>query len=522
MAHDSAARKGNARFAVWGTAIVCWCLGMAGAARADSGSGEGSSTPAAPRIDCDALDLVAGRCGEPGHDYASHWLQEKLEELTRPRVDVVFPPEPEGQVVVGKNRRVSGAVTDSLSEATIAVSPVNPKLIAVGANSSAAGQFRQRMFVSKDGGKVFRGSVLPSTLPGMFLQGDPSAAWTTDGTLWATTVEGASGVGGLQLNGESYRSSNQGQTWVPGGRFSGTEKVSDRPTVVADTSTTSRFRDSLYVTWHNGPVFVTRRKKGAAKWAKPVRVSPTDTQGFGGDIELDVDGRLSVFWPDSVRKQIFVATSNDGGVHFSAPVLISNVEKPLFDLNVAAAGRSPTFHVNAATLQLAGVRRSFVVWFDPATAPGTGARIYFSRSSDGGATWSPRREVRSFDGAVDQFHPALAIDPSTGRLWLSYTDTSADPAGLQTHRVMLSSTDFGDTWSEPLRLSQQPSNVLTEPKQIYGDYQAVSAVSGGGGRAWAVWTDRRSAAASSIWMAEVKATESGVALEEALGEPGRP
>jgi hypothetical protein len=468
-------------------------------------------------VQCDALDLVAGRCGEPERVYASHWLEEKLEELTEKRRTLVFPPEPEGQVVVGKNRKVSGAVPDSLSEATIAVSPVNPKLIAVGANSSFEGELRQRMFVSQDGGKTFRTAFLPTSSPSLFFQGDPGAAWTSDGTLWATAAEGSSGSGGLSISGESYRSRDKGLTWTSAGRFSGLEKLADRPTVVVDTST-SPFRDSAYVTWHNGAVFVSRRRKSANQWAKPVRVSPADTQGFGGDLEVDVDGRISVFWPDSTRHLLFVSNSTDGGVRFSAPVAIAAIERPLFDLQVPATGRSPTFYVNAATLKLGPVRRSFVTWYDPASAPGTGARIWFSSSADGGATWTPRREVRPIAGAVDQFHPTLAIDRTTGRLWLSYTDTSADPAGLATHRVMVTSTDFGDTWSEPLRLSQAPSNVLTEPKQIYGDYQASSS---SGARVWSVWTDRRSGAATSIWMAEVKPTESGIALEEALGDPGR-
>ena len=134
-----------------------------------------------------------------------------------------------------------------------------------------------------------------------------------------------------------------------------------------------------------------------------------------------------------------------------------------------------------------------------------------ARTTNGGTSWTTEiiQPFTSY-GVPLEMHPdkpdTLYFMPDNGHVYLS--------------------PDFGDTWSEPLRLSLAASNVLTQPKQIYGDYQAMAAVSGAGGRAWAVWTDRRTVAASSIWMAEVKPTAAGIALEETLGEtsgdPGRP
>lgn len=476
----------------------------------------GRPEPALSAAEGEGVDRVFGS-GAAGSQYESR-LAELIEEAERGKAGVVFPDEPAGLPVSGLNRKVSGEVSIQLNEVALAVSSGDSRRIAVGANASTDAGLRQAMFVSKNGGRTFRYSLLPVTSASAFLQSDPTLAWDKSGTLWAGTIEGLFGVGGLNLKGQTFRSDDEGQTWTYAGSFSGSERISDRPTLWIDSSSKSSFRGTLYVIWHNNAAYVTRRSPGAAEWSAPVLLSPTDTHGFGGDVKTDSAGRVYAFWPDSTRKTIFVATSDDGGVGFSPPVAVAPVDQPFNRLYVLAAGRSPLNHVTAAAWQRAGTRRAFVAWYDPAKSPDSGARIWFSASSDGGATWSSPLQVRPVPGAADQFHPALTLDSRTGRLALSFTDTSGDPSGFTTRRVVSISNDFGLTWREPQPLSTERSNVLTDPVQIYGDYQSMVSV---GERSWAAWTDRRSFAASSIWLAEFRMLPYGV-LRLPIGDGTKP
>lgn len=469
------------------------------------GTGAGYAAPQeATTREPEALDWMLG--GEGQESQYTGRLKELLEKTEKAKALTVFPPEPKGLVVMGMNRKVSGDVTFPLSEVALAVSATEPRRIALGANVITPAGFRQAMFVSTNGGHTFTSSQLPTTTPFAFLQSDPTLAWTEDDTLWAATIEGQVG-GGLLLKGQTFRSDDDGVSWTFAGGFSGAERISDRPTLWVDASPFSSFRDSLYVIWHNGPVWVTRRSPGASEWSAAVRLSPTDTHGFGADLKTDISGRIYSFWPDTTRKTIFVATSDDGGAVFSTPVAVAPIEKPFSTLHVAAAGRSPLNHVSAAVWKRFATRRAFVAWYDPATPPATGARIWFAASSDGGATWTAPREVRPVAGAADQFHPALTVNAISGRLALSFTDTSGDPTGLTTLRVAVTSNDFGDSWSEAKALSTARSDVLAAPAQIYGDYQSMVAH---GPRTWAAWTDRRTEAASSVWLAEFLTTPFGI------------
>ncbi len=490
--------------------ISIWTVAASSQSESDKPAVALDSTVAA--AECDGLAWMAGLCG--GETQYSQWLREVIDETRERRFVAEYPPEPKGLVVSGVNRKVSGAFNFSLSETAVAVAANNPKWIAAGANAVVGdGTFRQAMFVSQDGGRTFRSAILPPTIPQPFTFGDPTVAWTSDGAVWAGALEGQlvndpTGVS-LGLKGLSYRSVDRGATWTFAGSFSGNERLADRPTFWVDSSPNSAFRDSLYTTWHNGPVFVTRRRKGAAQWSAPVRVSPLDTQGFGGDLKIDSSGRLFVFWPDAIRKKIFVTTSNNGGVSFGPPIPVAAIERPLFQLIVPSAGnRAPSLYVTSAVLRSGGVSRAFIAWMDLAAPPATGARIWFSTSNNGGASWSAPREVKPTAAAnVDQFHPSLVIDPTSRRLALAYTDNLADPSGRKTRRVAMTSNDLGNTWSAPFVISTAPSDVSTEPEQIHGDYQSMFAL---GPRLWTVWTDRRSAAASSVWLAELRMTANGL------------
>jgi hypothetical protein len=100
--------------------------------------------------------------------------------------------------------------------------------------------------------------------------------------------------------------------------------------------------------------------------------------------------------------------------------------------------------------------------------------------------------VTSADGKarVDQFWPASAVDPSTGRLWVCFYDTTSDSARKRSFFACTASSDGGRTFARPVRAASVASDA-TQPgadARAYGDYEGLAVA---GGVAHPVWTDTR-------------------------------
>lgn len=110
--------------------------------------------------------------------------------------------------------------------------------------------------------------------------------------------------------------------------------------------------------------------------------------------------------------------------------------------------------------------------------------VFFSRSTDAGATWST--PVRINDNPVDttkQFYPWISVDPYD-RVHAVWYDTRQGGGRLAEYYSV--STDFGATWSPNLRAS----DTAVYSSTFIGDYQACVADS------WqvsALWCDTRRA-----------------------------
>lgn len=95
--------------------------------------------------------------------------------------------------------------------------------------------------------------------------------------------------------------------------------------------------------------------------------------------------------------------------------------------------------------------------------------VGYSRSTDGGATWSPSRVILDFDAAVAGSagngvgDPCILVDPATGTLWVAalwsfgdngYNGSGAGVLPAETGQyVLVRSDDGGDNWSAPINVT---------------------------------------------------------------------
>ena len=297
------------------------------------------------------------------------------------------------------NVRLSGSQTSARSESDVRFNPKNVKQL-IGASNNLSFS-PQAQFYSSDGGATWSQTNLPA-VTGDSNQSDPCVDWTTDGNAWALTV----GVGSSNVV-RSFKSTDSGATWVYDSVVSGTQTNVDKPNLWVDHSNTSPYTDNMYALWWNsGPTYVSRRAGTSGSWQTPVQVSGSETTGGsdGGDIKTNSFGDVFAFWPSESDLKLFMAKSTDGGASFGTPVKIADTYSDfLFHIPCDEPSRGTLLYISGGAYRTSAVDMVYAIWMDLAGGSGCDAtsnmpdtdvtskcktRIWFSRSSDGGATWS--------------------------------------------------------------------------------------------------------------------------------------
>lgn len=291
--------------------------------------------------------------------------------------------------------------------------------------------------------------------------------WTSDGTAWATTI-GIDATATI-LKMRAYKSTDNGVTWTFDSTFSGTQTSTDKQMTWVDSSPISPHRDNIYAIWHdNQPVFMNRRTGGA--WQTPVQVSGSETTGtgIGSDVRTNSAGEVFGFWPDTGSRKILMVKSTNGGSSYGSPTTIATTFDA-YDIGVPAMNnRRVLIYTTGGAYKTSSTSHAFVAWNDlsgesgcttAANEPGASAtstcktRIWVSRSSNGGSTWSAPAMINNQASKNDQFNPWMVVDETNGRVAIIYYDTVGDAGRKKTDVYYQSSADFGVTWSAAVKVS---------------------------------------------------------------------
>src|SRR3954467_11530114 len=365
----------------------------------------------------------------------------------------------------GTNVRTSGAQTVSRSESDIRINYWNPAKI-IAASNNIGGSGTQGGYYSSDGG-VTGGQTNLSLASGDAVHSDPPVDWSSDGTAWSTTM----GINSAQtvLKVQSYKSTNGGATWTFDGTISGTQTNTDKQMQWIDHSATSAFANNNYVIWHNGnPAFMNRRT--STGWGAPIQVSDAQATGtcIGADVKTNASGDVFGFFPDTGSRGIFVVKSTNGGASYGAPVkLVTTFDS--YDIGVPSfSSRRILVYVSGGAYKNGTTNNVYALWTDlsgdtgctaAANEPGTSTtstcktRIWFSRSTDGGTTWSARVKINNQSGLNDQFNPFLAVDETNATIGAIYYDTVADSTRKKVDIYYQMSADGGATWDAAVKVT---------------------------------------------------------------------
>jgi hypothetical protein len=451
---------------------------------------------------------------------AREWM-ESHQDLRPGMGDLDSGPEGEDgedrSAAVSGEQRISGLQTAPRSESDIRVNYWDPtKIIAASNNISASGV--QGQYWSTNSGATWSQTTL-SLQPGDAFQSDPTVDWTSDGTAWSTTIGINSAATVLQMR--AYKSTDNGATWTFDATFSAAHNSADKQIMWVDHNDASPFKNNIYAIWHNGtPAFMNRRTGPAGSWQTPIQVSGAESTGtaIGADVKTNSAGHVFGFWPTTTNRKVFVVKSTNGGVSYGTPIQIATTFDS-FDIGVPSfASRRPFVYVSGGAYKTPSKDMVYATWTDltgaagctsSANEPGTNAastcktRIWFSRSTDGGATWSPAVMVNNQASLNDQYSQWLVVDEQTGALALMYNDTVADATRKKSDIWYQSSFDDGATWTAAFKVtSAQTDETIAgaDSGNQYGDYNGMSGIAG---NFFPSWTDRRNGLKEEIWTAKI-------------------
>jgi hypothetical protein len=168
-----------------------------------------------------------------------------------------------------------------------------------------------------------------------------------------------------------------------------------------------------------------------------------------------------------VRHVVF--TSSDRGAHWTQVAVDTGpVGEPC-----VSDGCGPDFYIGHEAVSADDSGR-LVYIYDQATATGGPQRIYVRTSTDAGATWTAR--VALSTSGENATTPAIElVGVGDARAWYMQTSNHGAPG---TWNVWYrSSTDGGQTWSAPVKLSDATSGAgYKHPSgfdEVYGDYGEI-------------------------------------------------
>ncbi len=399
--------------------------------------------------------------------------------------------------IVGANINVTNNALPE-TESYLAIDQTNQRYLVGSSNNNggALGSSAQLMYRSSDWGATWATNALPITCT---YHSDPGVSFDSLGNAYSVTLEYL-GACGNTTKVNVYQSTDHGATWSPGVTLSNT-RGNDKELMAVDYQPGSPCRDRLYVAWDDRN---TEKAATAASYAGPWSTTGAslDSASIGTDIAVGPGGEVYDVWANTSLKQInFSKSTNCGGAWSAKQTIAATADG--YDYGIPAmCSRRALIYPSVDVDRSNGPNRGnvYVAWNDFTAAQGAGciaitdpntANIYFSRSTNGGVTWSAPKIVHQDIPFTDQFNQWMRVDDADGCIHVSWHDTRNDLATRAKSDVYYTrSCDGGVTFDPETKVSTEmtdESAAGANPNQ-YGDYEGLAVLKG---VAYPFWTDRR-------------------------------
>ncbi len=403
------------------------------------------------------------------------WLAGHIWSVQATEVSTAYGISRQVNVSVG-GQNITG---DAANEPSMCIDPNDASRIAVGWRQfdTVSNNFRQSGWAySTNGGLSW---TFPGSVEAGVFRSDPVLASDAQGWFYYLGINNPSTYAC-----DLWRSTNGGASW----QFVADALGGDKEWMAIDT-TGGAGRGNLYQVWspfwnsfnNNSGKLFTRSIDGGLTWSDPIALPQTP---WFGTLDIGPDGALysvgtdgAVFWvnrstnaPDRNATVKFDLTSR---VDLGGPLVFGDpVVNPVGLLGQAwiAVDRSP-----------GPTRGNVYVLCSVTNEPGDIANVMFSRSVDGGSSWSAPARINDDPTGRNACHwfGTLAVAPN-GRIDVCWNDTRHSADNTFSELYYTWSDDGGLTWAPNRAISPAFNETLGYPSQEkMGDYIAMCSLEDG-------------------------------------------
>ncbi len=356
---------------------------------------------------------------------------------------------------------------------------------------------------STDGGLTFTdGGGLPTGGPlPMELLGDPSVTVCGNGTFYYASIylpnetDAAIAVSVGTLSGTTLTWSNPQIAGVSSNDFLDKEWLTcDRSTNMLYMAYTRFVNGSLGLT---GPlqVEIIKSTDGGVVWSAPLILESSSTESVQiAYVAAGPDGEVYVLWERGIdditaaETRLELRRSSDFAASFDPKVVVRAMTPSFFPANVGF-NREDTLEIGAIAADTsAGPNRGnvYVIWVERETPQAPARDVFLARSADRGGTWSAPVRVNDDPPGSDQVMPWVSVnaDGAVESFWYDYRNWP----GMNTTDVYAArSIDGGQSFGANFRVTTVPSSwfVPATFTPNFGDYIQCTSEGAGFYPAWA-------------------------------------
>lgn len=409
-----------------------------------------------------------------------------------------------------QNVRIDGPQSQQPEEVSIAINPANTSILAAGANID-------HFYNSLDGGLTWGEKHMSSTLG---VWGDPCILFDSLGNLYYGHLSNP--ISGYWIDRiVVQKSTNYGVTWNDGAGIGLgiSPRVQDKEWLAVDL-TQSPYKGNIYVSWtefddyssydpnDSSRIRFSRSTDQGETWSDAVTIS--DRSGDCVDSDNTTEGAVPAVGPNG---EIYISwagplglmfdKSLDGGITWGTDVFISDIPGG-WDFDVPGIWRCNGLPITMCDISSSPYQGNiYVCWGDQRNGT-SNTDVFFSRSTDGGNTWSPALKINDDNTDRHQFFPWMTIDQTTGHIWGVFYDRR-NTTGSATDIYVVKSTDGGVSF-ENFKVNE--SSFIPTSSVFFGDYTNITAWDG---KVFPIWM-RLDNTILTVWTALIEDTPVPVEL----------
>jgi hypothetical protein len=368
---------------------------------------------------------------------------------------------------------------DYICEPSIAINPRYP-------NNIVAASVLNNIYFTKDGGTTWQKREVKSS---MGVYGDPALIADDGGHFYffhlSDPTHGKGGYDSEKLDRiVVQRSSDGGDTWTDGeGIGFNHPKDQDKEWPAVDS------KGNLFLTWTQFDKYgdtspdckshiMLSISRNGKKWSEPIQLSQLpgncvdDDNTAEGAVPAVVDGRVFVAW--SNQGKLFLDRSFNGGNTWLNNDITIGQQPGGWDFKIPGHDRCngmPVLMVDKSKSPLRGTL--YLVWADQRNGEGN-TDVWFMRSSNFGDNWSNAIRINNDNSNRHQYLPWMCVDDVTGYVYIVYYDRR-DYDDMRTDVYVAYSVDGGQNFKN-VKISESP--FIPDETKFFGDYTNISAHKG--------------------------------------------